>query len=551
MLKKYLLIFLGVLSWSVTMVKSGWLYGFGVGYWGANAHDGIWHIALAESLSRGSFGMPIFSGLALQNYHIGFDLILAVLDRLTGISIGTLYFQILPPVLALLIGVLTYKFVTLWQKSEVKAFWATFFVFFGGSFAWLFGKGESAFWSQQSVSTLINPPFALSLVSILLAMIIFVKKKKTWLDYVLLVVILGTLMEVKAYAGVLVLGGVLTASLYSAYFFKKFNTFFVFLSALVLTVLLYLPLNAKSAGLIKWQPFWFLESMVAGSDRFYWPKMAEAMISYKTQKVILKFIPAYLSVLAIFVLGNFGTRLVFLFRKIKKITELDVFIYSIIAAGIIIPTLFVQEGTAWNTIQFIYYSLFFSGIIAGVFLGDFAEKIKNTNLRLAGGVMLILITIPTTFVSLKDIYLPGRPPAMLSREEFEALKYLKSQPQGIVLTYPYDDASQIVRTYPPKPLFLYTSTAYVSAYSAKDVYIEDIGSLDITSFNWPERLDKVKSWYKESDMNLARKFLRDSEIKYVYWIKGQRAYLGEGQLGLKNIFENSEVIIYRVEQPQY
>jgi hypothetical protein len=73
----WLLILLGSLSWSLTMVKSGLKYSYGMGFWGPNGHDGIWHIALSESLARGSWQMPMFAGETIKNYHIGFDLILA------------------------------------------------------------------------------------------------------------------------------------------------------------------------------------------------------------------------------------------------------------------------------------------------------------------------------------------------------------------------------------------------------------------------------------------------------------------------------------------
>src|SRR6266478_5563744 len=107
-----------------------------MGFWGANGHDGIWHIALAENLSKGSFQIPVFSGSFLQNYHLGFDLLLATLHKLTSVPVVNLYFQILPPILALLIGILTYKFVFEWTKSDNSSLLATFFVYFGGSLGW-------------------------------------------------------------------------------------------------------------------------------------------------------------------------------------------------------------------------------------------------------------------------------------------------------------------------------------------------------------------------------------------------------------------------------
>src|SRR5258706_12556923 len=81
------IIVIGTLAWSWTMVKSGWLYSYGLGFWGANGHDGVWHIALIESLAKGTFRMPVFSGADLQNYHIGFDLMVALIYKITHVPV--------------------------------------------------------------------------------------------------------------------------------------------------------------------------------------------------------------------------------------------------------------------------------------------------------------------------------------------------------------------------------------------------------------------------------------------------------------------------------
>src|ERR1035437_7524564 len=113
--KAVVLILIGTVVWALTMVRSGLCWdakcASGIGFWGANGHDGIWHLALINSLSKGNFLMPVFSGWGIQNYHIGFDLLLSWIVGLTKIAPSVLYFQIVPPILALLIGVLTYKFV--------------------------------------------------------------------------------------------------------------------------------------------------------------------------------------------------------------------------------------------------------------------------------------------------------------------------------------------------------------------------------------------------------------------------------------------------------
>lgn len=175
------LILIGSILWSLTMVKSGWLYKYGIGFWGANGHDGIWHLALSNNLSNFNLNNPVFSEFILKNYHFGFDILLSLIHKITMLPISLLYFQILPPIFAILIGCLTYLFVLEWLKSKKSAFYSVFYVYFGGSAAWLLGKGEAAFWVQQAISTLINPPFALSLI-FLLSGFIFLNRKKNLFD---------------------------------------------------------------------------------------------------------------------------------------------------------------------------------------------------------------------------------------------------------------------------------------------------------------------------------------------------------------------------------
>jgi hypothetical protein len=540
-IQKWLLIILGTITWSWTMVKSGLSYPYGLGFWGANGHDGIWHIALSESLSRGSLSMPVFAASQLQNYHIGFDLILAFLHKITFIPILNIYFQILPPIFALLIGFLTYKFVFEWTKSEKASIWSVFFIYFGGSFGWIIGHGESAFWSQAAISTLINPPFALSLIFLLFGLILLsrLEKKFSSLNLLLCSILFGSLIEIKVYAGVLVLGAILVSGLYSLFIYRKLLLLKVFVGSLILSLILYLPLNHNSGSLLVFQPFWFLETMMGLADRINWTRFYSAMLTYRSGHVWIKAVAAYSVAFTIFVIGNFSTRIIFLFRKIK-FDELNVFIYSIIGTGLIIPMFFLQKGTPWNTIQFFYYSLFFASILTGIVV----SQIKNTILL----YVIILVTIPTTIITLKDVYVPGRPPAMLSNEELSALSFLSKQPDGIVLTRPFNQAkADAAIDNPPRPLYLYASTAYVSAFSRHQTFLEDEINLDITGYDWKPRRAETLSWYNGKDDILKRQFLTVNKIKYIYWIKNGQSPLDLGKLSLSNIYENNLVTIYQVE----
>lgn len=553
----FFLIILGSITWYLTMVKSGLVYSFGMGFWGANGHDGVWHLALASNLARGSFEMPIFAGEQLTNYHIGFDLLLAFLYKITSISLVTWYFQILPICFSLLIGILVLVLLSLWKRTAVEKIWVIFFIYFGGSAGWLINLvrgqeigGESMFWSQQAISTLINPPFSLSLIFMLAGLVGFYRysQKRSRISALVSIIAFGVLIQIKAYAGVLVLAALFFSSLFFAVKKKGMSLFYIFGGSLFISLLIFLPLNQSSQNLLVFKPFWFWETMMAVSDRFYWPRFYEAMINWRAAGIWHKAISAYFVAYLIFWYGNLGTRLlgeIYLWRLIvkRKLQLIDVFLISICVFGFIFSTLFVQRGSSWNTIQFFYYSLFVMGIYAGFAASDIMSKLGKR----AGRLFLaatIVFTLPTSLTSLKH-YLPSTPPSRITHLELAALNFLNEQPNGVVLTYPFDRDS-FDEAIAPRPLYKYVSTSYVSAFSQKIVYLEDEVNLDITSYDWRVRKAQVLTFYESLDQDFVYRFLREKNIEYIYWLAGQRARLGESQLGIEKIFENDEVNIYKV-----
>ena len=560
-----LLIALGTISWSLTMVKSGWLFSYGIGFWGPNGHDGIWHLALINHLLAANnlnfLDMPVFSGEAFKNYHLGFDLFVAFLHQMTGISTLNLYFQILPPIFALLIGWLSYKLVLDFTNSKVQALWSLFFVYFSGSFGWLVtlfrdGQigGESMFWAQSAVSTLLNPPFAASLIVLLAGIIALVRYEKTknWKYLLVVVLFFGLVIEIKVYAGILALGGLVFLGVLRVIRDKNFTYLIASVASGAISFIAFKLFTRTEGNLLVYQPFWFLETMMALSDRFGWQRYFDAMMAYKSGGNFVKAIPAYTIAFVIFWFGNLGTRgikEILVFRWIRDWRGLGVvetFSASVIVGGVLIPMFFLQKGTPWNTIQFTYYSLFFSSILAGIVAGQWLEKNKN---RVVWGTILVLLTIPTSFSTLWYHYLPARPPAKISTAELDALKFLKSQPKGVVLTYPFDrTAAEKAIANPPRPLYLYESTAYVAAFSAQPIYLEDEVNMDITDYNWKDRRKKVLDWLGNLNQDEVRGFLEENDIRYIYWVKPQRAILGETQIGVLRIFENSEVDIYKINK---
>lgn len=131
---------------------------------------------------------------------------------------------------------------------------------------------------------------------------------------------------------------------------------------------------------------------------------------------------------------------------------------------------------------------------------------------------MVLITLPTTLGALKH-YL-SEAPAKISFDELEGLAFLKNQPLGTVLTYPHNyQMRQIVKT--PQPLYVYETTAYVSAFANQQTFLEDEMTLEIMQFDWETRRKEVEKFFKTTELLWAKDFLNENQIRYLYLVDNQ------------------------------
>ncbi len=561
-----IVVIVGSLVLSLTMIRSGINYKFGYGFWGPNGHDGIWHLSLINQLQQSIPPKnPVFSGTILNNYHWGFDLFAAAIGKIFNNN-SFVYFQLLPIVFALLIGLFSYQLIEKDTKNSKNALLFVLVTYFSGSFGWIYTliksktiHGESLFWSMQSASTLINPPFALSLIFILIGLILWTKNYSTkkYSLAVLIGIIFGLLAGIKVYSGILV--GLTLVIIWLIDFIKtkkiiNFN-FFVWVTTLFVSLVFLTLLGVlQGSSLLEFKPLWFVHSMIESIDKFYFPKLAAYRINLSQNLTLIKF-PFFIAIesvlILIFLVGNMGFRILgfeSIYQKIKhhNFSNLEKFSLILMFISFIIPMLFVQKGTAWNTIQFFYYFLFFSNIF-------FAQKltylIKSKQIsKIFIAVLILFFSNITTYSTIKD-YLGNPPPSAIPQKEVQALNFLKNQPSGVVLTFPYDKfAKDKLNMSTPIPMYLYETTAYVSAYSNKQVFLEDQMNLDITGFDWQSRRKLVDKFFNSNDQFFARGFLVDNQINYIYLINSQKFTLGPSQLQIEKIFDNGPVQIYKVQR---
>lgn len=536
----------GTLFQQLPVFKNGLQFPYGMGFWGPNTHDGIWHIALINQLTKSIPPQnPIFAGEGLKNYHYFYDLLLAATNYITTIPIVDLLFRFYPVIFSLFLGAGTYYFIQSFFKQRMAAYLALYFVYFAGSFGWIvefikFGNlgGESAFWANQSISFNLNPPFAISLI-LILTILHLLPNLKSKLSVIVLSIIAGTLISFKAYGAILVL-----LSFFLTGIFKRNLSYLaVFFLSTVLSALLFLSNFSVNKQLFIFSPFWFIHSMVDSPDRVGWVRLSLARYASLEQGNWLKFLTSEIIGFLLFVIGNLGTRVFALlsvlnFKNIVR-HQNSFFLLTFSLLSFLIPVFLIQSGNPWNTIQFIYYGLFISALVSAVVL---TKAVKRRKIMIL--VILPIITItPINSWATANGYLSYQPHGYVSNRELEALEFLKSKGDGIVLTYPYDGRLK-TKLAEPWPLFVYDSTAYVSALSSKATFIEDEGQNQVLLTDYKKRLVASKDFFQKPE----REFLEINSIRYIYLPKMFNININEDLFFVKNIFENEEAIVYEVNK---
>ncbi len=550
----------GTIFQTLPTLQSGWITKFGMGFWGPNGHDGIWHMALVNQLIQGlPPENPAFSGVTLKNYHYLYDLLIGATSFVTQVPVTDLIFRFYPILLSLLLGIGTYLLAKRLFKSDFAAIGAVYFSYFSGSFGWIVSyikdraiAGESAFWANQTSSFNLNPPFAISIILViaLLYLLTLVDFRKFSSLTILIGLIAGSLIGFKSYAAILMFGALGLTGLFSVIKYKQLSLWFSLCVAGIVGLAIYLPNFTGATQIFIWSPFWLIHTMIDFSDRIGWERLSIGRMAYIERGDWLKFFGVEIIGLFIFIFGNLGMRimsfwLIFKYRSIfKETVYLFMAIFSLLA--LIIPLLFVQAGTAWNIVQFFYYFLYIAGLLAGLGLWYFFKSSPRKIKYLFLLIVLVLVLTPLNSIVTVNSYLTRSPHAFISPSELNSLTYLSTLPKGTVLTYPYDKNSKSNLS-DPRPLFAYETTAYVSAISKKPTFVEDEIQQDILQTPYLKRIAQSQDFFTKQDPSQSDQLIKDNNIKYIYLPKFYNINLDVQKLNLKNIYENDWATVYETD----
>lgn len=528
--------------------RSGWMGNGGLTF--TEYRDSFWHLGLMEELVRQIPPLhPGFAPLPLTNYHYFAHLFGAGFLSLNVFNSLDFYFRLFPFFLTLLYGLSLFIVSRKLTKTALGANLAVIFGYFTGSFAYVlplflkypgFDWHESSFWLSQPFSMVINPSFALSAGLFLIVVFLLTKilEDQKWQWSIPLILIAGTLISFKVYAGILVLGGLLVCGIWN--FFKTRSPLLIINAVLVtiLSLCLFIPVNGKDAGsFLVFLPGWFLRSMVESPDRVQivdWILRENTYAAAGNTFAILRYRAVEL---LIYLVGNLGIRVlgivtvIAILKKLFHMTVAEFFLLATATVGLIMPLLFVQNGSIANTVQFSYYSL----IIFSLFLAIFVNKMlngKTSRVKIGIITILFILAIPTSVKTFSGSIFPSSTMGV-GQEQLAAFNFFKTNTK-------IDDIILVPGT------ISYTGSLIVGTLSNRRLYYSDRLMAENTHKDFKTREANLQIFYNSTDKKWNTSLLKDNFVNYVYVDKTVITGFNPSYSPLAKVFSNNTIDIYKV-----
>lgn len=555
-----LLIFvIGVAGQLLIIAPSGLKINGDLVFWSSHAHDGSWHLALMEELKKGyPLQNPVLAGEKLINYHFFSDISPTDFNKYFKIPELDLYFRFFPLIFSILLGGLSFILGSRIGGNYASGLWAVIFTYFVGSFGYIVTYiqnktigGESLFWVSQIQSSSGNPPQIISSVIILAFLIFFLQFCKDKKGFIICLMLGGSLIVFKVYAGAIILASLGIVGLWQIIKERRMQVILLFILSSILSALLYLPNTLGSTHFLIWEPWWFIRTMIVAPDRLNWIDLELRRQTYIAEGNFKRVVQLELTGFLIFTFGNLGMRFLGLWYFVKNIKNIFhnyfyLLFFLIITISFITPLLFLQKGVAGNTIQFFQYVILLLGITAGITTAKILNKLNFIPIKIILALLIILLSIPTQ-VSLVYGFNNRAPIAKISSQELEALNFLKTQTpiESIILTAPYNKYYDGKTSIPD--IWDWFDTGYVTAFSSRRTYFSDAEQVDIMGYNIKDRSPLQEEVFnKTEDANELVNKLKTTNANYLYFPLALKPKVDLSKTNLEKVFSNSAVEIWKI-----
>lgn len=537
------LIFLGL---SLSFIVVNGLYrcidkvcGLWIGLW--HLHDSLWHLSLVSTAFKEyPFIHPEFAGANLAGYNYLLDLIIYGISLL-GISPLLIFFQILPIFTALLFIYLVFKYAKFMSMNHIQSNAFAFFMYFGSSFSYLatLYTGNTLFYASmrgfpvvtsiQPAMMFLNIQFALSLCTILISMMLL-NSKFSYLRALYLGILTFIAAGLKFYAGAMLISYIFLVEILKYIQFKNFKHILVIIMTssfgLILAYLIFYRVPGSTSIPFAFSPLSLVHLMIEDPLLFY--NHSLTLARYFLYENATGFSPRLWGIeilsITLFLMVNFGTRLFGLTHAVynfvrRKLDRNELVLLVLVVLSAVIPILFVQDGGWYNTMQFLYYGVFFASFLTYKPFAYLFESRRKLFIILA--IIWIALTIPNHFDQLRYF---SEKQNVFTDSELSSFNYLKKLPKGVVYQSGRDKEN-----------------AYITAFSGQQSYFVDLDQLMVTHVPYYDRHELF---------NNPSKILKDKLVQYVY-INRSHANASAILSAIKQskdfelVFENEVALIYQ------
>lgn len=537
--------FLGMLVQGIVLFNSGFKSEAGLEFNELSYHDSIWHIYLINELQE---NFPPrhggFSGALINNYHFLSDLTVASIAKYFPLNTLELYFRALPAFVSLYLSLAVFVFARRLTSSEQTANFALLLTLFSGNAAWFvkFFRGSEFQVSANTfmldpVLDLLQNPHAVIVFPLLLAGIygLLLLQKKPALRLKLFTgIIFGVIIGFKAWGGALALLSLGITAVYSLLFMKKSYPFFVFVTALTVSIFIFLPhYNPATAVGPLFAPGWLLKRMVEDPDRVNYVQHFFLEQHYQATRNLPRLILLNGTQVIIYLFGNLWVRslgLIYLFYSLYRPTVAGIFTFSVFLFSLALPLLFNQGSMAYDIIQFAPYAQVIISIYTAASIKLIFPKISKKRACFLL-LFIVLFSFPSNWVSVKNRFKSER--RIFSSQLLEAYSFIEKEtdPGSVILVY-------------PSPLNLRTAAA--AAFSRRQTYFSANTFARITGEDYQKRENTVKEFFTENDSQLRRNLLTEENISYIFLTADEDLNFKKNDLDLNAVFRNDAAVIYQL-----
>lgn len=501
--------------------------------------------------------MPDFANNLLIGYNYLIDLFIFFFIKL-GFNELFFYFKIVPIIWFILFTWAAIIFARKIKNNTLFVAIFLIFIYFSGSFSYLLTLmhhqsilNASGLLSMPSLQTLTNIQYAFSLIILLVVLICIREKTYSWQKVLLLVSCVFLCMGMKFYGGTVILTVVGVYIIGMSLKRKKIkegirNLIFLIFATCLSIIFFYNPFVSLHTGwILKFYPLSTVHPIVESTDTFYLPQLVNARyFLLSTGHIGPKLIAIESLTLFIFIFFNFGIRIIGLgyigYKAIiKKVDLFDICVSAGILISLSFSVLFIQKGTWWNTVQFLYYSLFLSCIYTSLVIYKMITHKKKIMVIL--GILFILLTLPNNLGVIAFFsHFPGQ--SYITDREWQGLMFLKQEKSGIVYA-PIDKPLFPYKGTAPFPLYAHDDTSYISAFTNKQMYYADETQLNLTGIDYRGRQRKIEAHdcaiFKMIDYAYVIKAAHDKTFSVCNLIY---------PAGFYPLFSNQEVTVYSVQK---